>query len=87
MKTSAPLRQQVCPPLNCSGPLSQCQARDRKLTEAQWSRGQMRGHAGFWRRRREIAASTGRDLGEITETSLFLAKLYRDEALKLEVLP
>jgi hypothetical protein len=84
MKTSAPLKP-VSTPANCSGPLSQCLARDPKLTEAKWHRGQMRGYAGFWRQRREIAALVGRTVADVTKTDLFLAKLYRDHALKLEV--
>jgi hypothetical protein len=85
VKTSAPQRQQVSTPSNCSGSLRQCLARDPKLTEAKWHRGQMRGYAGFWRRRRDIAALTGCSVESVSETDLFLAKLYRDHAIKLEV--
>jgi hypothetical protein len=55
------------------------------LTEAKWHRGQMRGYAGFWRQRKEIAALVGRTIEDVSKTDLFLTKLYRDHALKLEV--
>ena len=85
MKTPASQQQPVCTPANCSGPLSQCLARDPKLTQAKWHRGQMRGYAGFWRQRKEIAALVGRTIEDVSKTDLFLTKLYRDHALKLEV--
>jgi len=85
VKTPMPQFKPVSTPANCSGPLSHCLARDPKLTEAKWHRGQMRGYAGFWRQRREIAALTGCSVESVSETDLFLAKTYRDHALKLEV--
>jgi hypothetical protein len=74
----------VCTPPNCSGPWSECKKRQPSLTEAKWHRGQMRGYAGFWRRRHEIAALVGDTVGRVAETKLSLAKIYRDSALKLE---
>lgn len=72
-------------PVNCSGPLRECLARDPNLTEAKWHRGQMRDYAGFWRRRHEIAALTGTLAAEVARINLSLAKIYRDHSLKLEV--
>lgn len=71
-------------PPTCSGPWSECKRHNPNLTEAQWHRGQMRGYAGFWRRRHEIAALLGCDLTEAVDTHLYLARLYRDHALRLK---
>lgn len=78
------MKLQVSTPTNCSGALSECQRRDPKLTEAKWHRGQMRGYAGYWRRRFEIAALLGIPVANFAGTDLSLAKLYRDHALRLE---
>lgn len=74
----------VCTPNNCRGPLNECLRRDPRLTEAQWHRGQMRGYAGYWRRRFELAALLGIAVEQFMGTDLALAKIYRDSALKLE---
>jgi hypothetical protein len=71
-------------PNNCRGSLKECLRRDPILTEAKWHRGQMRGWAGFWRDRFEIAALTGLPVQDHAKTDLNLAKIYRDHALKLE---
>lgn len=77
----------VYTPPNCSGPLRECQARDKTLTEARWNRGQMRGHAGYWRHRHEIAAILGKPVEEVASTAIYLATVYRNDALKLEGQP
>jgi len=71
-------------PANCDGPWRQCKARHPQLTEAQWHRGQMRAWAGFWRKRQVIAARVGGTVGNTARTDLTLAKIYRDQALRLE---
>lgn len=67
-----------------SGPWSECKAKDPTLTEAQWSRGQMRSWAGYWRKRYALAALLGKSVKEVADTHLSLAKSYRNDALKLE---
>jgi len=71
-------------PANCDGTWRQCKARHPQLTEAQWHRGQMRSWAGFWRKRQVIAALVGDTVGNTAKTDLDLAKIYRDEALRME---
>lgn len=77
-------KKQVRTPAKCNGPWLVCKARHPELTEAQWHRGQMRGYAGFWRQRGEIAALVGDTVVNVAKTDIALAKIYRDEALKLE---
>ena len=78
------MRSEVCTPNRCRGPFSDCKRRDPSLTEAEFYRGQMRGWAGNWRRRNEIAALLGKPVAEIAATDLGLAKMYRDYALRSE---
>ena len=78
------MKAHVETPDRCRGPLSECLRNDPSLTEAQWHRGQMRGYASLWRRRRVIAAAVGIPMQMVSEDWLFLARVYRDHALRLE---
>ena len=82
VKIPTPSHIRVLAPANCSGALSDCLARDPKLTEERWHRGQMRSWAGLWRESRLIAARLGRPAAEVAETYLSLAKIYRDGSFR-----
>jgi len=71
-------------PPEYNAPLSVCLARsnpaDVREFERRWSRGQMRGWAGHWRRAKLEAAAIGRPAGEVERATLHLAIGYRNAA-------
>ena len=72
-----------------SGPLSTCMeragiqpfTRESQLFTVGFYRGQMRGHAGRWRDRKALEALLANP--KVGDTSLSLAKHYRDAAAEL----
>jgi len=76
----------ITPPDPYFGSLKECLARfpasQRNEQTRRWHRAQMRGWAGYWRRRKIIAALTGNPVHEVAETNLYLAKVYRDASLR-----